>query len=473
MRRILSLSLAMMLILSLFAGCAAPSATTTAATSKADATTSAATAAPGTTAGSTTAAPAATTANASKLSGEITMWHSFTQGTRFDVINAAAAAFMKENPNVKITIQTFSWGDFYTKWTTGLASGSVPDLSTALPNHVAEMVDAEAIVPLNSLVDSIGRNRFSQAALTEGTVGGKNYSIPLYSHAQVLWYRKDLLAKAGLQVPKTWDELYETAKALTKDGIYGLSVPTGKGDLMGARFLNFYMKSRGESPLTKDKKANLTSQIALDGINYWVKMYKATSPKDSVNYKVLDQATLFYKGQTAFDMNSGFHISGVITNSPALADQIDCTYLPRYKADDPIYGGETSNIPMVIWKKSKNPAVAEAFVKYLYQTDRYIDFLFATPVGQLPALNDIATNPKYTANATVQKYANAAKVIADAVSKGTAIGFENGPSVEAGLITSQGVIEGMFQDILVNGTDVKAAATAAEKKLNELFASVK
>ena len=40
---------------------------------------------------------------------------------------------MEENPDVKINIETFSWNDFYTKWTTGLASGNVPDMSTALP----------------------------------------------------------------------------------------------------------------------------------------------------------------------------------------------------------------------------------------------------------------------------------------------------------------------------------------------------
>ncbi len=50
-----------------------------------------------------------------ELNGEITFWHSFTQGARMDVIQEAADKFMEENPGVKITIETFSWGDFYTK----------------------------------------------------------------------------------------------------------------------------------------------------------------------------------------------------------------------------------------------------------------------------------------------------------------------------------------------------------------------
>ena len=59
-------------------------------------------------------------------------------------------------------------------------------------------------------------------------------------------------------------------------------------------------------------------------IEYWLDIYKNCSPKDSVNYAVLDQANLFYQGKTAFDFNSGFQISGVETNSPDLVDQIDC-----------------------------------------------------------------------------------------------------------------------------------------------------
>ena len=104
------------------------------------------------------------TEEAKELDGEITFWHSFTQGPRLEVIQKAADNFMQENPKVKINIETFSWGDFYTKWTTGLASGNVPDMSTALPSHVVEMMDSEAVVPLDDLIDSIGRDRFAKTA---------------------------------------------------------------------------------------------------------------------------------------------------------------------------------------------------------------------------------------------------------------------------------------------------------------------
>ena len=127
---------------------------------------------------------------------------------------------------------------------------------------------------------------------------------------------------------------------------------------------------------------------------------------------------------------------------------------------------------MVVWRNSKYPEVCKAFMKKLYEKDTYIKFLEATPVGMLPSISGISDTQEYQENETVQKFSNAVGVITDAMEKGTAIGYEHGPSIQAGLLTSQGIIESMFQDIITNGTDVKEAAKAAENKLNELFDTV-
>lgn len=410
------------------------------------------------------------------LEGEITFWHSFTQGPRLETIQAAADQFVVEHPGVKINIETFSWGDFYTKWTTGLASGNVPDMSTALPNHVVEMIDADAIIPMDGLIETVGRDRFYEAPLVEMTAeDGHCYAVPLYSHAQVMWYRKDLLEKYELEVPTTWDELYTAATTIQEGeggSVYGCSVPMGTGDMMATRYLNFYVRSAGETLLTQDKKANLTSQAAIDGINYWVDMYKKNSPADSINFVVLDQATLYYQGKNAFDFNSGFQIGGVESNSPDLMDYIDCAPMPTISKGDTQRGYETSNIPMVVWKNSAHPEICQAFIEYLYRPENYVPFLLSVPVGMLPALKEISTNQDFLSDPMVQKFQNAMDVISEAVNTGTAIGMEDGPCPQAGLLTSQGVIESMFQDIIINGTPVEQAAKTAEDKLNDLFETV-
>ena len=114
--------------------------------------------------------------------------------------------------------------------------------------------------------------------------------------------------------------------------------------------------------------------------------------------------------------------------------------------------------------------MCEAFVSYLLQEENYIPFLEAVPVGMLPAVAGISETEAYKSNETVQFYGNAVDVISKAIELGNAIGVDDhGASVQASYLTSQGIIEAMFQDIITNGTDVETAAKNAEAQLNEIF----
>lgn len=411
-----------------------------------------------------------------ELEGEITFWHSFTQGPRMEKIQAAADAFMAEHPKVKINIETFSWADFYTKWTTGLASGNVPDISSTTASQLVEMIDAEAVIPVDKLIDEIGRDRFMSNALTEMTAeDGSCYGVPLYLNTEAMWYRKDLLQKYNLEVPTTWEEMYEAAKIITEGEngeAYGAAMPMGTNDMLATRWLHLYVRSAGETLITEDGKANLTSQTAIDGINYWVKVFKDCSPADAMNYNTLDEATLYYQGKLCFDFNTGFHISGVEANRPDLMEYVDCAPIPRVNEGDPEVGCETNTTPLVIWENSKYPEICEEFIKFFYDEDRYVDFLLSVPVGMMSGLKGVTDSEIYQANETVQNFQHADQVLNQMLEGSTSIGMEYGPRAEAGLLTSQRVIEGMFQDIIINGTPVEEAAQAAEDQLNELFETV-
>ena len=450
MKKVLSLTLAATLAISLLAGCAG-----------------------GDTAESANPSAAAGGETTGELSGEITFWHSFTQGARMEAIQAAADQFMADNPGVTINIETMAWGDFNTKWNAGITTGDLPDISTAQnTGEVVEMLNADVLAPMDYTIDAIGRDLFSANALADMSMDDATYGIPYYSHAQVMWYRADLLEANNLEVPTTWDEFYEAAVALTKDGVYGCAFSCSPNDLLCTRYLNYYVRSGGGSLLNDDLTANLTSDLAIDGINFWLEVYKNCSPAETINYTVNDHATLYYQGTTAFDFNSGFMISGVESNRPDLLEYVSCAPLPLMAEGDPYYSAEATHIPLVTWANSEHPEICQAFIEYLYQEDNYLDFLAAVPVGMLPSIKGIDQNETYLSNPIVQQFSDEAAVITKAVEEGTAIGFEHGPSAQAGLLTSQGVIEEMFQDIITNGTDVETAAKAAEDKLNEIFATM-
>lgn len=409
-----------------------------------------------------------TNKDSNELEGEITFWHSFTQGPRKEYIEKKADAFMKKHPKVKIKIETFAWPEFHTKWTTGVQAGQVPDISTAMPNDVSLMIDADVLSDVDGVINDIGKDKFYKGPLEEGEHNGKHYSLPLYSHAQVMWYRKDLLKKVNEDVPKTWDDFERVTNKISEKGTYGVSVPMGTGDMMASRFLNFYVRSHGEK-LVKDGKADLTNKVAIDGINYWIDRYHKNSPKGSINFKVLDQATLFYQGKTAFDFNSGFQISGVETNSKDLLDKISAAPIPKANASDKDKGIETTNVPIVVWKQSKHKDISRAFLKELYNEDDYVDFLLSTPGGMLPVLKGVSDKSKYKSNPTIKRFKPEIDMIEKQISEGTAIGMEDGPNVEASVLTTQSIIEEMFQEIVAKGVKTEDAAKKAEDKLNRQF----
>ncbi|XCB29305.1 extracellular solute-binding protein [Arcanobacterium hippocoleae] len=372
---------------------------------------------------------------------------------------------------MKVKIEEFSWDEFNTKWTTGLNAGQVPDIATAQPNQVIDMLNAEAIVPLDDVIDRVGKNRFNAPTLKEGEKSGSHYSIPIYSHAQVMWYRKDILDQYGIAVPKTWEELAAACAKIGKSAdLYPISVPMGANDMLATRYINFYLRAKGETLLNEDGSANITSPAAIEAINYWAEMYRKYSPEGSINYKILDHAKLFYQGKTVFDFNSGFHISGTLADRPDLDGKIAAAPMPRAAAGDPeIYPSEVSNIAMVVWQASKHQDVAKAFLASLYEKDEYVKFLHSVPGGMLPSLQDINQDPVYNDNETMQKYKDSIAVIAKEVAVGSAIGMEDGPKVQAGVLISQGVLERMLQSIVLDGKDTAEAAAEAEKKYNELF----
>lgn len=90
----------------------------------------------------------------------------------------------------------------------------------------------------------------------------------------------------------------------------------------------------------------------------------------------------------------------------------------------------------------------------------------------LPVVSGITELEAYKDNEIRKKFQHAEEVILEAVKKGTAIGYENGPSVQAGFLTNQHIIEQMFQDIITNGKDPKQAAKEAEKQFNDLFETI-
>ena len=70
-------------------------------------------------------------------------------------------------------------------------------------------------------------SRIANQLKAYGTFEGKRLGLPLSTEPYVLWYRKDLYAKLGLKVPKTWTQYASNAKKCDAAGYYGSAIPYG------------------------------------------------------------------------------------------------------------------------------------------------------------------------------------------------------------------------------------------------------
>ena len=55
------------------------------------------------------------------------------------------------------------------------------------------------------------------------TLNGRLYGVPFGSNDLVLFYNEDMLKKAGVSVPTTWDELLDAAAKCSKDNVSGFA----------------------------------------------------------------------------------------------------------------------------------------------------------------------------------------------------------------------------------------------------------
>jgi len=88
---------------------------------------------------------------------------------------------------------------------------------------VQEFARAGWLRDVTALLGEGERSAFFPGPMAADTFDGRLYAIPWYVDAGVLYYRQDLLERYGESVPRTWDELVATARAITaqEPGLYG------------------------------------------------------------------------------------------------------------------------------------------------------------------------------------------------------------------------------------------------------------
>jgi multiple sugar transport system substrate-binding protein len=106
------------------------------------------------------------------------------------------------NPGTALQAITFTWGNpYYTKLSLATVGGKPPHVAVAHLTRMTTLVRAGLLQELRP--DDLTRHgmtpdKFNRRAWESGLVDGRAYAIPIDTHPFVLFYNKDVCAKAGL-----------------------------------------------------------------------------------------------------------------------------------------------------------------------------------------------------------------------------------------------------------------------------------
>ena len=164
----------------------------------------------------------------------------------------------------------------------------------------AEFASNGWIIPLPESQFPLGD--FLEPAVDTAMYQGRLYAVPDYSNADVLYYRKDILAKAGKQPPKTWGQLQHLAETVAPE--YGLDGYAGTFAPYEGLTVNFAeaVQSAGGSILSPEgTKVTVDSAQALQGLEFLVNGFQqGWIPRVTLTYEEESAQHAFEAGKFLF-----------------------------------------------------------------------------------------------------------------------------------------------------------------------------
>ena len=171
----------------------------------------------------------------SASAGNKTTLRIWAMGREGEVLSQLMPGFEKAHPDIHVEVQQIPWTAAHEKLLTAYVGEATPDIAMLGNTWVPEFVALNALAPLDSLVlhsREIGRDDFFDGIWKTNVVNGKTYGIPWYVDTRLIFYRTDLLAKAGYkEFPKTWSDWIAAMKKMKtqmSDRQFPLLMPTNE-----------------------------------------------------------------------------------------------------------------------------------------------------------------------------------------------------------------------------------------------------
>jgi ABC-type glycerol-3-phosphate transport system substrate-binding protein len=276
--------------------------------------------------------------------------------------------------------------------TESIGGGGTIDVFQGDQPWVAEFAAAGYLVPVDGMVDKNDLKDFLPVGLSTLTYQDKLYGLPYIVHNSVLYYRTDLLEKAGVpKPPTTWDEYRALAKELTDPsaGVFGTVVEGKNGIEPGAKFMDI-LQQAGGGVLDDSGKVIFGTQPTIDAFNHLlaIQYQDKSSPPGGPGFDNGDTGNMFLQGKLA-TMPNWPYIFGLG------ADKSQSKVLGKYRvAKQPGKVSQTAEVfswGYVIASGSKKKDEAFQFVKWAASPEMSegLGRQFINPVPRLSVISKI------------------------------------------------------------------------------------
>jgi len=334
-----------------------------------------------------------------------------------------------------------------------------PDIDVYMVDVIWQGILAPHAVDMKKYYNEAELKEFFPRIIENNTVGGKLASIPWFTDAGILYYRKDLLEKYGFkEPPQTWEELTEMGKKIQEG-----ERAAGKPDFAGFVFqgkasesvtcnaLEWIYSFNGGSIVEPDKKITINNPNAIKALEVAKGWVGTISPKGVTTYGEEEARNVWQAGNAAFMRNWPYAYA--LGNDPksVIAGKFDVTVLPKGGADGKnaaCLGGWQ----LMVSAYSKNPDAAADLVKFLASAESQKKR--AIELTQLPTLPALYSDPEVLQKNPYWK--NMLDVLSNAVAR---------PSTVTGADYNQ-LSTAFFQSVnkvLTGGETPKNAVTQVER----------
>lgn len=338
-------------------------------------------------------------------SDSITVWTTDTLPDRVAATEAIIERFT-EQTGIEVELVGVAEDQFNQTLISAAAAGDLPDVMGNLSLGSVRALEANNLLDTESaaaVVDAVGADTFSARALELTSEGGTQLAVPSDIWSQLLVYRKDLFEEAGLQPPRTYDDILAAAAEHDSDDLAGFVGPTAPADSFTQQSFEHIALANGCELVDDEGDVVLDSDECVEAFDFYGDLVTSYSVPGAQDVDTVRAA--YFSGRAAMIVWSTFILDEMAAlRDDALPSCPECEDDPTFLADNSGFvltlQGPSGEQPaqfgeVVSWAIPAGAATepARQWVEFML-TDGYRDWISIAPEGKFPAREGTEQNPQ-------------------------------------------------------------------------------